>query len=97
MSKSDQQIKEQQEREEQERKDKERITKKVLSRLGIPPGLVKVDVSYIYGLSYRVNVIVNDSKKADVIDMLSQRIKHSYFVTEAANGLISDPQIVKLY
>lgn len=86
-------------KEKQNIERKNRITHKVLKELGKPPGLVSVDITIINEMAYRVNVIVRDCNKADVIDIINRRIAHSFFVIEKNQDsqIKSDPIISKIY
>lgn len=86
-------------RQERIHDDNDRISNKVLMALGRPPHLIKMDVIHIHNSAYRVNVIISDRSKADIMDVLTKRIAHSYFVYEYAPNLalVASPPIEKLY
>ena len=85
--------------EKQARDDCARIVKKVMARLGRPPGFVNTLARQIRLNTYRVNVYVEEQREAEVIGMLTRRIAHSYFVQELPlnDDLVSNPLIEKLY
>ena len=64
----------------------------VLTALGRPPGLYRVDVISLWCDHYRVNVMVGPDPSA-------LRIAHSYFVEAGAGGhiLTAKPQVLPLY
>ena len=64
----------------------------VLTSLGRPPELYRVDVLSLWSNHYRVNVMVG-------ADPTSLRIAHSYFVEAGADGhiLTATPQVFLLY
>lgn len=64
----------------------------VLSDLGRPTGLLRVQVSPVGGGQFRVNVFVGP-------DAASARVAHSYFVKADGNGkiLTSCPAVARLY
>lgn len=64
----------------------------VLTSLGRPPELYRVDVIPLWSNHYRVNVMVGP-------DPTALRIAHSYFVVAGADGhiLLATPQVIPLY
>jgi hypothetical protein len=64
----------------------------VLCDLGKPPGPHRIQVSCVWGDSYRVNVFIGP-------DVSSFKVAHSYFLKADADGKIvaSFPAIRKLY
>jgi hypothetical protein len=64
----------------------------VLSELGSPPGLHRVQVRRVWGDSYRVNVFVGD-------DAASFKVAHSFFLQADGDGRVieSSPAIARLY
>ena len=68
------------------------IIKQVVSSLGSPKNLLKMQVRPIGGDRYRVNVFVGS-------DATSARIADSFFLTttEEGNILASSPEIVRAY
>ena len=64
----------------------------VLTSLGRPPELYRVDVILLWSNHYRVNVMVGP-------DPTALRIAHSYFVEAGAGGhiLTATPQVLPLY
>jgi hypothetical protein len=65
---------------------------KVMSALGRPAGLHRLQVKCVWGDNYRVNVFVGD-------DAVSARIAHSYFLKADGNGTIlsSIPPLTRVY
>jgi hypothetical protein len=63
----------------------------ILFDLGRPSGLLRVQVTCVWGNNYRANVFVGE-------DLASARVAHSYFVTADRNGkiLTSCPAIARL-
>lgn len=68
------------------------IREYVLRTLGRPPNLFAVQVHYLWGDQYRVNVLVGQ-------DASSVTIPHSYFVSMNSHGtfLGSQPRVTKAY
>jgi hypothetical protein len=68
------------------------IGKTVLSTLGQPSNLIRVQVRTLWGDYFRVNVLVG-------ADVASVKIAHSFFLLTDAEGniLSSTPKIVKKY
>jgi len=64
----------------------------VLSGLGRPPGLHRVQVRRLWGDCYRVNVFVGD-------DPASLKVAHSFFIQADGDGRVleSSPPIARLY
>jgi hypothetical protein len=64
----------------------------VLGALGRPPDLFAVQVHYLWGNQYRVNVVVGK-------DVTSVTIPHSYFLSMDSHGrfLASQPTITREY
>ncbi len=85
--------------EKQATDDCARIVKKVMAKLGRPPGFVTTFARHIRVNTYRVNVYVEEHREAEVLGLLTRRIAHSYFVRElpTVDDLVSDPLIEKLY
>src|SRR5688572_7534893 len=65
---------------------------RVMSELGSPPGMHRVQVRRVWGDSYRVNVFVGD-------DAASFKVAHSFFLQADGDGrvLTSTPAIARLY
>jgi hypothetical protein len=68
------------------------IRSQMVSSLGTPPDLIKMQVHPVGGHRYRVNVFAGK-------DAMSGRIANSFFLTTDAEGKIleSSPEIVRLY
>jgi hypothetical protein len=68
------------------------IRDSVLSELGRPRGLVRVQVKCVWGDCYRVNVFVG-------ADAASAKVAHSYFLEADGDGkvLTSSPAITRAY
>jgi len=68
------------------------IRTRVLTALGLPPGLYRVNVLPVRQSHYRVNVLVGP-------DAASAKITHSYFLEAGDDGAIisSSPPLVRLY
>jgi hypothetical protein len=64
----------------------------VLGDLGKPPGLHRIQVSCVWGDSYRVNVFIGPN-------VSSFKVAHSYFLKADGDGkiLASSPAITRLY
>lgn len=64
----------------------------VMSSLGRPAGLNRVQVNRVWGNHYRVNVFVGT-------DFTSSKVAHSYFLEADGDGKIlsSCPAITKMY
>jgi hypothetical protein len=64
----------------------------VMSELGRPPGLHRVQVRRVWGDRYRVNVFVGDGAA-------SVKVAHSFFLQAGGDGraLESSPPIARLY
>ena len=83
-----------------EDKDFPKIQKKLLSRLGKPHDLFKVDVKNVYGSSYRINVWCHANKEADRADhtIPVKEMRHSFFCTMTKGGTLRcKPKVEKLY
>ncbi len=68
------------------------IAKQVVQSLGLPPGLLKVQVRPVGADRYRVNVFVGK-------EAMSARITHSFFLVADSDGKIlkSSPEIARRY
>ena len=77
--------------------DQKRIKERILSLLGTPKELMRVSVTPIKANSYRVNVYTKRTDHDGLVDVLSARIAHSFFVVERQDELVSEPPIVKSY
>lgn len=75
---------------EEPRQDYGVIRDQVLHALGRPTGLYAVQVRWLWGEYYRVNVLVGS-------DAVSARIAHSYFLTVDGDGKVaaSNPRITR--
>jgi hypothetical protein len=64
----------------------------VLSELGVPPGLHRLQVRRLWGDHYRANLFLGD-------DAASFKVAHSYFLSADGNGKILGccPPIVRTY
>lgn len=83
-------------KQEQRRKDEARIADKVLVQLGRPPGVMKTTATKVGDYNYRVNVWIADPG-GEQMCIKSGKIKHSFFITDTADGLASTPPIETLY
>ncbi len=68
------------------------IRSQMVSSLGTPPDLIRMQVNPVGGHRYRVNVFVGK-------DAMSGRIANSFFLTTDPEGKIveSSPKIVRVY
>jgi hypothetical protein len=87
----------QEEKRQSEQKKQERglleavISDKVLSELGRPDEMFRVQVTCVWGDNYRVNVFVGP-------DLASLKVAHSYFLKADGNGkILSSPAIERVY
>lgn len=79
--------------------DQQRIVMKIIRMLGRPPLLARIDVKHLFGFTYRVNVLVRDPSAPGMLEQVSLKIEHSYFVTEYAPNLEleCDPPVKRRY
>jgi hypothetical protein len=71
------------------------LSTQVLSSLGTPPDLYKVESKHLFGNIYRVNVRVKNTSN-NLVTVTN--IPHSYFLTTNDNGeIIGGDEIAKVY
>jgi hypothetical protein len=68
------------------------LREQVLHALGVPAGLLHVQVCKLWQGHYRVNVFIG-------VDVASARVAHSYFVVADRDGNVASatPKITKTY
>jgi hypothetical protein len=67
------------------------IREHVLRELGSPDDLLRLQIRWLWGHNFRVNVLVGN-------DVASARVAHSYFVAAADDGsLLATPRITRQY
>ena len=82
-----------------ENKARNRVKAKILSRLGRPSDLFKVDVKNVYSNKWRINVWC-DRKPEDGNEctVTSKELRHSFFCTMTEGGTLRcKPKIERLY
>lgn len=70
------------------------VINQVLSELGTPKNLFRVDAKPLWNNRYRVNVFCAVSQDRALDDI---RITDSFHVSLQGDGIVSSPQIVKKY
>jgi len=76
----------------------ERIKSQVLTKIGRPPRLDRVEVSRHHGSKYRVNIWQQPEPDRYLTVTISPRIRWSYYVTVSDTGEIidSNPPLTRL-
>jgi hypothetical protein len=76
----------------------ERIKSQVLTKIGKPPRLDRVEISRHHGSNYRVNIWQQPEPNKDFAVSISPRIRWSYYLTVSDTGEIihSNPPLAKL-
>ena len=84
--------------EPQEANHRERIQSQVLAKIGRPPRLDRVEVSWHHGSKYRVNIWQQREQDRNLAVTISSHIGLSYYLTVSDTGEIidSNPPLAKL-
>ncbi len=77
----------------------ERIRSQVLAKIGRPPRLDRVEVSWHSGSKYRVNIWQQPKSNKNIAVTISPRIGLSYYLTvsDAGEVIHSNPPLAKLH
>jgi hypothetical protein len=76
----------------------DKIKSQVLAKIGMPPRLDRVEVSWHHNGKYRVNIWQQPEPNKDIAVTFGPRIGPSYYLTVSDTGEIirSDPPLAKL-
>lgn len=70
------------------------VAEMVLSQLGTPKNLYRIDARSLWGNQYRINILCTIAKGHRIDDV---RITDSFFVTRTADGIVCQPPIARKY